>query len=281
MALGLCTTTNVERVQSLEQLKQKMNQEQLRKILNSDFLKNKFPDVEYDLLLENAQEGDDPIFERLERSANNLLLELAVWTSKTWVPGTTITVKFLNNDRDMEPAIQDAATEWARHAYINFQFVAGDAATADIRIQTATDGDSHSLLGTDCLQVRDQRMHTMKIAPFRPCNFDDVYATALHEFGHALGFVHEHQSPAAQMFWDEAKIIRAYSTIPGWNEAKIRHNIIRTFPQQDISNSTYDSDSIMHYPFPREFTLNNRAFRHNTTLSVKDIAFAKVCYPGR
>jgi hypothetical protein len=35
---------------------------------------------------------------------------------------------------------------------------------------------------------------------------DDLRSVILHEFGHALGAVHEHESPYARIQWDREKV---------------------------------------------------------------------------
>lgn len=67
----------------------------------------------------------------------------------------------------------------------------------DVRISFAKDG-SWTYLGRQCLQVllAEPTMNLEGIDPktpdMTPCEMRDI----LHEVGHMLGLVHEHQSPA-------------------------------------------------------------------------------------
>jgi hypothetical protein len=112
------------------------------------------------------------------------------------------------------------------------------------------------------------------------------FATALHEIGHAMGMPHEHQNPKAGIVWDEPKVISAYSGPPNnWNEAKIRHNVLRKLPLTGISaGSEWDPRSIMHYRIipglikaPTPFNVTGTP--ENLELSPQDVAFAKTFYP--
>src|SRR5581483_660366 len=101
-----------------------------------------------------------------------------------------------------------------------------------------SDGTSWSMIGTDCLKVLGQEVPTMNFGWFSNATvWQEIKGTTLHEFGHALGCIHEHQQPAAQIFWDERAVIRGYQTIHGWNENKIRQNILGSFPQKHVTNS--------------------------------------------
>ena len=73
--------------------------------------------------------------------------------------------------------------------------------------------------------------------------------TVLHEFGHALGLIHEHQSPASGGFdWDREEVIKSLSGPPNnWDLATIEHNMFGKYDSSQLSMTKYDSKSIMHY----------------------------------
>ena len=51
-----------------------------------------------------------------------------------------------------------------------------------------------------------------------------------HEFGHALGMIHEHQNPAAQgeIPWDKPKVY-AYYAQQGWSKDDVDTNIFEVY----------------------------------------------------
>jgi hypothetical protein len=87
----------------------------------------------------------------------------------------------------------------------------------------------------------------------------DYSATVLHEFGHALGFNHEHQSPRSgcddEFRWEDdpdgAQGI--YSLLAGppnyWPKWKVDSNLRQMPDSSAYDVSAHDPNSIMHYSF--------------------------------
>ena len=82
-----------------------------------------------------------------------------------------------------------------KYANVNFQRVDH---SADVRITFDPNGGSWSKLGTQCLLSQDPLESTMNLGTVTPSSdfTQGEYGTILHEFGHVLGMLHEHQSPA-------------------------------------------------------------------------------------
>ena len=61
----------------------------------------------------------------------------------------------------------------------------------------------------------------MKLGGFTTASDNTVLRrTVLHEFGHAIGCVHEQASPAANIPWNEAKVYEFYRQ--WWDDETIR-----------------------------------------------------------
>jgi hypothetical protein len=76
------------------------------------------------------------------------------------------------------------------------------------------------------------------------------------QFGHALGLMHEHQSPARNMIYlNEKTTIDFYRRNQHWTEAMVRSQILNVYNTADIGRfSQPDTASIMQYPVPAELS---------------------------
>ena len=104
--------------------------------------------------------------------------------------------------------------------------------------------------------------------------------TTLHEFGHALGFIHEHMSPAGNIPWNQAAAYRYYMGTQGWTKQQVDDQIFGKYAAKQTNASVYDPTSIMHYPVPKELTTNGFEVGWNTELSEQDKTFTRKLYPA-
>lgn len=206
--------------------------------------------------------------------------EAAAIRSKLWLPGRTLRVRFLDGHPLMHQRVSQHALRWCDHANISFDF--GDHAEAEIRISFMYPG-SWSAVGTDAL-VREYfgpNDPTMNFGWLHTDTPDTEYRrVVLHEFGHALGLVHEHQSPSGGMQWNEEAVYQRYSGPPNhWSKETIRRNILHRYDATQTQFTQFDPDSIMLYAYPAELTLDGRSTQWNNDLSTQDIAFIEQLYP--
>jgi serralysin len=112
-----------------------------------------------------------------------------------------------------------------------------------------------------------------------PASPDDVLQrVVLHEFGHALGLIHEHQNPKGAINWNRDAVIRDLSGPPNnWDLAKIEHNMFRKY--EDVTATNADSTSIMMYPIPKAWTLDGFSAGLNGSLSQDDRDLIRSVYP--
>jgi hypothetical protein len=101
----------------------------------------------------------------------------------------------------------------------------------------------------------------------------------LHEFGHAIGLIHEHQNPKGGVNWNKAAVKHDLSGPPNnWDDATIESNMFRFYPQTDVVVTDVDSASIMMYLIPRAWTLDGFSAGLNGELSVNDKALIRSVY---
>ena len=109
----------------------------------------------------------------------------------------------------------------------------------------------------------------------------EVRRTVLHEFGHALGLLHEHQNPAGGIPWDEAVVYDHYRKTQGWDRRTTYNNVISTANRNDTQYSVHDRASIMHYPVDGRLTKGRYEVGMNNELSSIDRLYIARMYPGR
>ncbi|KAJ9643566.1 hypothetical protein H2199_004245 [Coniosporium tulheliwenetii] len=102
--------------------------------------------------------------------------------------------------------------------------------------------------------------------------------TVIHEFGHALGCVHEHQSPNAFIDWDRDAVYAEFA-LQGWSSSDVDNNIFNRYTAAATEESLFDINSIMMYFFPGRLVKSNVGSPVNYVLSVTDKAMINTIYP--
>ena len=156
---------------------------------------------------------------------------------------------------------------------LTFNFDNVKPETSHIRISFDKYTGSWSFLGTECLSMGNVNTSTMNFAWF------DV-ATVLHEFGHALGYIHEHQNPDnIPIQWNKPEVYKwAYENY-GWDESKTNKNIFDQYNKNNLNSTKFDPKSIMLYFFPSFITLDNKGTTQNLILSSYDVLMLANQYP--
>lgn len=203
----------------------------------------------------------------------------AVERLKLWENGRTLRVKFLDGDSAVKAKVEAIAREWQTVANLTLRFVTSGA--AEIRISFAEEGFSWSTVGTDARTVRSSEP-TMNYGWLDADTSTREYQRVVrHEFGHALGMIHEHQNPAAagEIPWDKPKVY-AYYAQQGWSREDVDFNIFRTYREDLTNHTTFDPTSIMQYAVPDSLTVGSFSIGWNTALSSIDEEFMRRQYPG-
>lgn len=108
---------------------------------------------------------------------------------------------------------------------------------------------------------------------------DEFSRVITHEFGHALGCIHEHQSPAAGIPWNRQAVYSYYASTNEWTSKDTDKNIFELYAADTTQFSAFDSKSIMLYAIPAELTTNGYSVGWNRELSETDKAFIGQVYP--
>lgn len=189
------------------------------------------------------------------------------------------TICFVGGTSELQERVIAVAREWKQFANIELYFL--DKGPADIRIAFDPGAGSWSYLGTTCRTVVDP-LPTMNFGWLTDDSPDSVLRpVVLHEFGHALGLVHEHQSPAGGgIQWNVAAVTAQLSAPPyNWDAHTINENVFKKYEPAVLLATSIDPQSIMMYPLPAAWTTDGRSTGFNTELSETDKFLISQAYP--
>lgn len=204
---------------------------------------------------------------------------------RTWQAGDTLKVCFFGGNPVVKKLIAEVAAEWAAHAAIKLDFREASgwrsctdarAGFSKIRIGFGERG-YWSAVGTDSVDLLNIHQPSMNLQRFDfrygpnqaigdvLLNEENVVGlsalrdrgTILHEFGHALGLLHEHQNPTLdcnkEIIWSgEGNVYDYYARPPNeWTPEKVDRNLAAVkLTDPDYKAGDADPDSIMMYSQP-------------------------------
>jgi hypothetical protein len=214
-------------------------------------------------------------------------VKISFLVGKQWRKGQTLRVAFLDGSPTQRRRVQEKAIEWLQYANLKFDFKQNSQ--AEIRISFKADPGSWSAIGTDCLSVNafPKDEPTMNFGWLEDDTDDEEYRrVVVHEFGHAIGAVHEHQVPKGGIKWNLPAVYAYFSGPPNnWSKEDTDFNVVQKYSVNQLNGTSFDGDSIMLYRFPPQFILAPRSLastgtNENTDLSRSDKTFVRKLYPS-
>ncbi len=227
-----------------------------------------------------------------------------------WDAGTTLSVKFIgNSSKALRDMVMRYAKEWELFANIKLKFVPDNTPVTNMRIALGDGLGHNSLVGVNCNDIAqaeqtmnldtiafldyDYYIAEMKRKGIQPnmedlrlmltqsaprWNFKEMKSTVLHEFGHALGMLHEQSYPGA-IKWNTDTVYKYYEKTQGWGKEQVDFNVLEASNQFFTNGTQYDPKSIMHYSVEAWQTVDGYSLPANYELSAGDKSLIAALYP--
>jgi hypothetical protein len=214
-------------------------------------------------------------------------------SARLWDNGAEITYGFMppfSGAPKEQAKVHKIIKEWMLFVNLTFTYVLKpEDAMIRISFSHSEKVGSWSYVARDCLdeaQVAKDKP-TMNLGWLddtkEPTKNDK--GLVLHEFGHAIGLLHEHQSPARDevITLKVEPTIAAYTSGAGpnkWTREDVITQIIKPVNEGEYTNYTdLDTTSIMMYFMPAEMNDQGVEIPPNNALSDYDRAFVLIHYP--
>ena len=193
-----------------------------------------------------------------------------------WDSRKPVKVYFDTDDLDFIDDFKDVIDEFTSQVSLDVEVVF-DRDISDIRIGNVQGIGSWSYIGTGARRI-DKRQLTLNIGWVDPTG-----GVMRHEWGHAIGFLHEHQH-GSRTFVLNKEVIYAELALPpnNWSKAEVDHNIISIYDASVVDAfHGYDGESVMLYELPDRWFIGGVGTKGNDFWSVADIRAYQEIYGVR
>ena len=225
-------------------------------------------------------------------------LSAAFLTQTLWQPGQDITISFIDDDAEpwKKAWVEKVVAEYIQpHVDLNLLF-GNYGFSADIRITFKNQGVAYSRLGVQSSYIKEEEsmnlgfLHNPTSGTFEwngeVYTFPDGPSgntngqVIIHEFGHAIGMIHEHQNPNGGIEWNVEAVLDHYVGKPpmNWTEEEVYVNILNKYSIDQLNASKFDPESVMMYSIPASLTLDGTSTTSNPVPSKLDIRWMGKVY---
>lgn len=198
--------------------------------------------------------------------------------SNKWPVGKILKVNFVNGKEKLNKKVMEVAKQWEEYANIHFEFVK-KSEESEITVKFNT-GKNDSKIGADALTFGNDEPIVCFDTLHENSPIEDVNKYVLHEFGHVLGFIHEHLHPLKKINWIREKAIEHYYKNYNYSVEDCEKNLFRKYMPSSLIYAEFDPNSIMMYPIPSDITDDGESFIMNSELTDIDKKMARLFYPS-
>jgi Astacin (Peptidase family M12A). len=181
-------------------------------------------------------------------------------------------VVFLDGSLKQRVRVMETVRKWEEVSNMTFDF--GEYRDSDISISFRLGEGSWSYIGN----VSKEYYPSMNFGWLEDNSSQEEYdRVVLHEFGHALGMIHEHFHPDSGIPWNREAVYNYYRD-RGWKDEQIENNIFSKYDKDMLNYTDFDTRSIMLYAIPNELTHGDYSVGWNTSISSLDSLLINMIY---
>jgi hypothetical protein len=206
--------------------------------------------------------------------AQRLAVDMGCWWGDD---EKVITVAFESNTKvGVRSKVLEKANAWSQFCNKRFEYSKIDPM---VRVGFG-EGGYWSYLGTDILGIpRNER--TMNLQGFTLKTPESEWDRVVkHEFGHTLGFPHEHMRAEIVAALDVERTVKYFQQTQGWSRQETMEQVLTPISNKSIRGTiNADDTSIMCYQLPGSITKDGKPIRGGEDINELDARFIATIYP--
>jgi hypothetical protein len=194
-----------------------------------------------------------------------------------WNNGQTLKICFLNGDQNQRQNFMDIANLWIVDGVSLKLAITNDKKESNVRVKIGGEEKpvNKSLIGKESMSP------TVKSEDPTLWVSSVTNSIVLHEFGHALGLVHEYSHPDANIQWNKEVVYRDLAAPPNkWDKPYVDKWVFEKFDASKEVITDFDPSSVMIYPIRKSWTIDGKTIEIPSELSDGDIKTIRKLYPA-